>query len=151
MSTFAFVGTELGRVENRSRDYDNVLVTFAVDEWLSHSDGPSEFQVRTAQGEAACGVGQARGLVGVFVYGDIGEAAIYSCGSIQQPGETVTAFEGRVAAKFPVAFTDPPPGGGDGGGSYLDLVLPAAMGSLALGAIGLMVLSSRRKRTNAIE
>jgi hypothetical protein len=148
---FAFVGSEVGRVDTRSGDWQSVLVTFAVDEWLSHADGPPEFQAFTGQGDADCGVGPVRGQVAVFAHGTHGEASIDSCGSIHPVGDAVAAFEGRVVPPYPVAFDDSPDDSGGGSGSYVDLALLVAGGAAVLAAVVLGAVAIRRRQDSGIE
>ncbi len=146
-ASFAFVGSEIGRVDTRSREWQTVLVTFAVDEWLSHSDGPVEFQAFTGQGGGDCGVGQVRGQVAVFAYGTHGDASIDSCGSIQPIGDAVASFQDRVVPEYPVAFDDTPDDPGGSSGSYADLVLPVAVA----GALGAAIVLGLRRRRESID
>lgn len=148
-ASFAFIGSEIGRVDTRAREWQTVLVTFAVDEWLSHSDGPAEFQAFTGQGGGDCGVSQVRGQVAVFAYGAHGDASIDSCGSIQPVGDAVASFQDRVVPEYPVAFDATPDDPGGGGGSYADLLVPVGVGGLALLVIG-VVMARRRRATSTI-
>ena len=151
MASFAFIGSEVGRVDTRSGDWQTVLVTFAVDEWLSHSDGPAEFQAFTGQGGGDCGVGPLQGQVAVFAHGAHGDASIDSCGSIQPIGEAVASFQDRAVPEYPVAFDATPDDPGGGSGSYADLVLPVAGAAAALAAVALGVFAIRRRQDSGIE
>jgi hypothetical protein len=145
-ATFAFVGTEVGRVETGGRDRtDSVLVTFAVDEWLSHTDGPAEFQAFTGHGRGDCGIGPLRGQVAVFAYGPVDSPNVNICGSLQPIAESVAAFEGRTPSAYPIPFDDPPPPSAPGG-SYTDILLPAVVGAPLIGALAYGIARIRRSR-----
>lgn len=141
IATLAFVGTEIGRVDTNSREVESVLVTFAVDQWLSHDEGPKEFQAFTGSGGGDCGIGPLGGQVAVFVYGSAEDPNINICGSIQPIGDAIDAFAGRAISVFPIPFDDTP-AAEPGGSSYADLVLPIA--GLALVAAGGVWLFRRR-------
>ena len=125
-------------------------MTFAVDQWLSHSDGPAQFQAFTGQGGGDCGIGPINGQVAIFVYGSINEPNVNICGSVQPVGDAIDAYAGKTLPDFPVPF-DNTPGPTGGGGSYADLVLPAALGSLVVAGIAFGITRARRTRESQLD
>lgn len=130
---FVFVGQEVAR-ETTNNPWPPVAVTFEVIETYKGDIG-TEITVWTGGGDADCGVGPLRGLVGIAAFADGDRAMIDICGSVHSP-EAIAA----VADPIEIIETAAPPPASDGGGIPWPWI--GAVAAVAL--VGGVFLATRR-------